>query len=216
MTWGALLRRAVGMERPGDARALVDPKTGLPSVSPRTVARQTLAIRIALGGCLLVPIAAVAAYSSGYWTSAYQWYEGLRERFAGLSPHASHAEVLKFAFGDPSSVFYNDSARSLSGASAPPPLTPQAHARLPAKGRTIQHVHDYWHAKYGDEVYRSVFKAELPGVLLEDYLRWLWRNPRKFMLPDAWVRELPPEKIEEFSDTIERRWKAGKPPPAAE
>lgn len=209
------------MERPGDAREIIDPATGLPSVSPRAVAWRTFAARAVLGGFLLLPVAAVTAYSAGYWTSAYRWYEDLRERLAGLGPHESHAEALKFAFGDPNSVFYNDSARSLSGIGSPPPLSPEAYGRLPAKGRTIQHVHDYWHARYGDEVYRSVFKAELPGVLLEEYARALWDDVwalrfGKVQMPDAWVRELPPEKIEEFSDTIERRWRAGKPPPAAE
>ncbi len=206
MKWGALLRQAVGMERAGDARSRIDPATGLPVSPPRTIALQVLCLRVALGGAAILPVAAVTAHAAGYWTGAYQWYETLRGRVAGLSAHESHSEVLKFVFADPSSVFYNDGGRGFSGASTPPPLSVGAVRQLPGKERAIQHIHDYWHTRYSDEIYRTVFKEGLVGVLLEDYLDWVWTNPTKFMLPDAWVRELPPEKLWRFSDTVERRW----------
>lgn len=206
MKWGALLRQAIGREHAGDARSRLDPDTGLPASSPRTVALQVLCIRLVLGGAALLPVTAAAAYSAGYWTGAYQWYETLRGRIAGLSAHESHSEVLKFVFADPSSVFYNDGAHGFSGTGAPPPLSIGAVSRLPRKGATIQNIHDYWHTRYNDEIYRTVFKEGLVGVLLEDYLDWVWTNPTKFMLPDAWVRELPPEKLWRFSETVERRW----------
>lgn len=203
MSPGRFLRRLLGMETARDRRATVDPATGLPTRAAGRAARRTVLARALLVGCALVPGTLLVAGSALWWTRAYAWRRTVQERMARLSAHENHAEVLKFLFGDPTSIFYHDDALGFSG--GPPPLSPEAVARLPEKRRVIQNIHDYWQTKYSDAIYREVFKANLPNVLFERYLAALWSGA-PLALPDKWVREMPPDDLWDISLQIEKRW----------
>lgn len=195
------------METARDRQATIDPKTGLPATSPKSAARQVFLARALLVGGLLLPTGAALAYSSGWWSDIYEWRKSFREKITGLDPHRSHNEVLKFVYGDPTSIFYHDAKTVYQPDGRLPLLSEAAFAHLGEKQRTIQKIHDYWHTKYDDQIYRNVFKARLPDVLFDAYWDFLW-SPEPFALPDAWVREIPPQKLWEFSSRIEERWQS--------
>ena len=210
-----LLRRALGLSTLQDER-FIHANGGPPAFAGTVLKfRYVIAAGAVVLGTSWLAGAAISAWERSLFTAMYLFprWDAPRETILNTA-HASrpakslarynrlqtareaHQEILKYCLGDPDSLFYMGDA---------PPLTPDAFDLLPEKRQAVQEIHDYWHTKYSDEIYRKVLKGGFVDALFSRYVSHLL-DGGEFVLPDTYIRNLKPNVLWEVSSEIETSW----------